>query len=183
MSSVWSRPLVEALAERRGQAASCHAGLRCHALSSDWVTVQIEKVTVSRQHGCHSHLLRLQKRTHTHTHTPYNPWRKVEVIWNLCVLAVSFRGVFYLCHVVTSEWNYCWVYQFIGKAEESMFMTPKRYSESICPVISPFISATPLKCWPRVWSCQCCSFPGNRSHTLQVRHQLTWRSTPCSDIK
>lgn len=118
MSTVWSRPLVKALAERCSQAASCHAGLRCHALSSDWVTVRREKVTVSRQHGCHSHLPKLQRYKHwcgnyTHTHTLYNPSRKPEVIWNLCVCGLFvLGGVLHLCHVC-SERSDCWVSNLI----------------------------------------------------------------------
>lgn len=125
MSAAWSRPLVEALGKRRSQAASCHAGLRCHALSSDWVTVQREKVTVSRQHGCHSHFSRtpeVQTRSHvemythtsTHTNTPFNPSRKPEVIWTLCVCVGCFvKGcfIFVPCSLmfhVPLEWSYWW---------------------------------------------------------------------------
>lgn len=153
MSSVWSRPLVGALAERRGQAASCHAGLRCHALSSDWVTVQIEKVTVSRQHGCHSHL-------HTHTCTPYNPWRKAGVIWNLCVLVVSFGGVLYLCQVVSHQ------SEIIAGRQSAIYLqsrekcvwhpTVQRIRLSSSPelhCLPGFISVTPLEVSRGHWSC------------------------------
>lgn len=108
MSAVWSRPLVKVLAECRSRAASCHAGLRCHALSSDWVTVRREKVTVSRQHGCHSHLPpRLQRykhshtwrshtqaRTHTHVIIPQENPRSFET-WVRRLFV--FRGCFYIC--------------------------------------------------------------------------------------
>lgn len=116
MSAVWSRPLVKVLAECRSRAASCHAGLRCHALSSDWVTVRREKVTVSRQHGCHSHLPPLpdsrgtntlicgdHTRTHVHAHThtdiliPAENPRSFET-W-VCMLFV-FRGCFYICSML-----------------------------------------------------------------------------------
>lgn len=116
MSSVLLRPLVEALAKRCGQAASCHARLRCHAWSSDWVTVQREKVTVSRQRGCHSCSPRLQRYkqshtcnsdTHTETHTHLIPQGNLRSLES-CVPVVSFGGVLYLCHV-RSEWSYCWV--------------------------------------------------------------------------
>lgn len=64
-----SRPLVKALAMWCDQAGSCHAGLRCHALSSDWVTVQREKVKAPLQHGCHSHLPTARyKHNHPDTH-------------------------------------------------------------------------------------------------------------------
>lgn len=37
---------------------------------------------------------------HTHAHTPYNPLRKVEVIWNLCILVV---GVFSICAMLSHQ--------------------------------------------------------------------------------
>lgn len=193
MSSVWSRPLVEALAGRRGQAASCHAGLRCHALSSDWVTVQIEKVTVSRQHGCHSHLLPLQKRTYTHTHThliiPGGKLRSFET----CVCLLFLSGVFSICAMLSHQSEIiagCQSAIYWESGGKRVYDSP-RCSESICPVLlssvfSQFISVTLLKCSPRVWSCQCCSFPGNQSHTagqISAHVENNSNSCPCSDIK
>lgn len=89
-----------------------------------------------------------------------------------CVCWLFLSGVFSICAMLSHQ------REIIAGCQSALYWESRgkrvydtrQDSECVCPVllssgVSPFTSATPPKCSPRVWSCQRCSFPGNQSHT------------------